>query len=165
MSVGKNFRSVTKLKVVTDAIDLCSYTMDVCSKEQNFPKRSRWMLAEKIVSTSLEIVDHIVRGNEINVECTNDYLERRKRQSNAYGACESLLAFIAIAYTRYKLDGVSVEFWTQSIVSVEARIASWRLSDVKRYKSFAPPGLDGDEVDMAVEEIKQNEAKQNDLPF
>lgn len=163
MSVGKNFRSVTKLKVVTDAIDLCNYTMDTCGKENNFPKRSRWMLAAKIVDLSQEIVDHVIKGNEIAVKLTDDYIKRRSHQRDAYCACESLLTFIAIAYQRFGLDGVSVEFWTGNVIGLEQKLINWRSSDMKRFKAFVPKELLGDELDEAVNE--ELEAAQNDLPF
>ena len=165
MSVTKNFRSISKLKVVVDAIELCSYTMDTCGKEDYFPKRSRWMLAEKIVNLSQEVVDHIIKGNEIVVESVDDFLTRRNHQREAYGACESMLVFLAIAYRRYKIPDNSIEFWTGNIVNVETMIANWRKSDMSRYKKFIPQDLLKDEVDYLNDKAKDETKQNEDLPF
>lgn len=165
MSVTKNFRSISKLKVVVDAIELCSYTMDTCGKEDNFPKRSRWMLAEKIVNLSQEIVDHIIKGNEIIVECSDDFMKRRGHQRDAYGACESLLTFITIAYVKYQLADNTIEFWTKSVVQLEAMIAKWRRRDLKTYQEFVPDGFCKDEVDFYGEQLAEEDVDDSDLPF
>ncbi len=166
MSVTKNFRSISRLKVVVDAIELCSYTMDTCGKEDNFPKRSRWMLAEKIVNLSQEVVDHIIKGNEIIVECTDDFLKRRAHQRDAYGACESMLTFIAIAFVKYQLADNTVEFWTENTVHVETLIAKWRRRDLKTYQKFIPDGFQKDDVDFYGEQLEEDtEEAEDDLPF
>ena len=163
MSVTKNFRSITKLKVVTDAIELCSYTMDTCGKEENFPKRSRWMLAEKIVNLSQEIVDYLIKGNEIQVETTDDFLKRRGYQRDAYGACESMLTFMMIAYMKYGLDDGTIDFWTGSVIEVENKIMSWRRRDINRYAKFVPPDLLPDDIDNL--EFSKTKPEDDELPF
>ena len=167
MSVTKNFRSITKLKVVTDAIELCSYTMDTCGKEENFPKRSRWMLAEKIVNLSQEIVDYLIKGNEIQVETTEDFLKRRGYQRDAYGACESMLVFMMIAYMKYQLDDNTIDFWTGNVIEVEKKIMSWRRRDINRYIRLVPPDLIPDDVDNIIKDESDDtdDGVKDDLPF
>lgn len=133
MSVLVNQRGEQKLEVVTKAIALADYTIQICKNEKNFPKRDRWILTSKITNLSLDIVTGVRKANDVRVTSREDYIFRRQLQVEAAGNCEALLTLIDIAYRNLGLESRRVEYWTGLIIELEKLISKWRKSDRERY--------------------------------
>lgn len=131
MSVDTAHRNESKLKVLTSAITLCSYTLTVCKNEGVFPKRNRWILTQKIVNEATDIVSNIRRANAVRVETPNDYAYRRSQQIEAYGRCEALLTLIDMAKANLNVDADRVKRWTGLAKEVEDLLNKWKNSDAK----------------------------------
>ena len=129
MSVPRAKRGTGRLAVLTKALDLTDYTVTICKNEKNFPKRERWILTNRIVNTTLDLVSDIRKGNTVRVENDGDYLRRRTYQQSATENAEILLTYIDIAYRNLHLDSDRVEHWTGLVLEVEALISAWRKSD------------------------------------
>ena len=59
MSVPEGKRTESKLEVQTKAKQLAVYTVGICGNEKYFPKRDRWIITNRIVSTVLEIMEKV----------------------------------------------------------------------------------------------------------
>jgi hypothetical protein len=67
MSVPEGKRTESKLEVQTKAKELALYTVTVCGNEKVFPKRDRWVITNRIVSTALTIMEEVDTANDIYV--------------------------------------------------------------------------------------------------
>ena len=104
MSVPEGKRTESKLAFQTKAIELLEYTTTICNNNNIFPKRDRWMIANRIVDCDFIILECVFEANDIYVSNYNDYLERRKVQRKAKHATSKLLSNIEFAYNKYKIE-------------------------------------------------------------
>ena len=140
MSVPKGKRTEGKLQVLVELQALCTYTIQICKNEKNFPKRDRWILTQHIVKLAVEAYTLARKANAVRVMTMDDYKLRRSYQIQCKSSLEALLGLIDIAYMALGLDGQRVEFWTKSVISAEDKLAAWRSGDRKRYKGILTDG-------------------------
>lgn len=133
MSVPEGKRTESKLEVQTRARELAKYTMTICNNEKVFPKRDRWLLTNRIVSTTLTIMEEIDLANDIRVTNKNDYEIRNKSQTVALASTAKLLGLMELAYSKYSISSEKIRYWTGLVVQLRQLIIKWRQSDKKRY--------------------------------
>ena len=129
MSVPKAKRSQGELRVLTKANSLMSYTIQICSNEKNFPKRYRWCITNRIIDTTADITDLIIRANSILIRSEDDIenIERRVNiVSQALEITYVLLNQVQIAYQVFKLSPDRVEYWTSEIIELQRLLRGWR---------------------------------------
>lgn len=132
MSVVKSQREETELTVITKANELTAYTIKICSNEKNFPKRYRWCITSKIVESSINIGNNIIKANSIYVQSAEDLAARSRYQKEALIETYALLNMISIAYETFGVESDRVKYWTQLVNSVQTLIRNWRKSDANR---------------------------------
>ena len=137
MSVIVSERGEGKLQVLTDSLDLVSYSIHKCKNETNFPKRSRWLLTINIVEEAKAQFDCIRRANCYDVANEIEFQERHRLQVEAYSHLELLLSYLEIAYKELSLPANCVEFWTKKILTVEKLLQGWKNTDTKRHNNEA----------------------------
>ena len=108
MSVPKGKRTEGKLQVLVELQALCTYTIQICKNEKNFPKRDRWILTQHIVKLAVEAYTLARRANAVRVMTMEDYKLRRSYQIQCKSSLEALLGLIDIAYMTLGLDGQRV---------------------------------------------------------
>lgn len=129
MSVPKGKRSEGQLRVLTKANALMSYTIKVTTNEKHFPKRYRWCLTNRIVSTTADITDKIIHANSIYVKSSEDIENKDRRLLLVNEALELtyvLLNQVQIAYEVFKLPPDKVEYWVSEIIELQRLIRGWR---------------------------------------
>jgi len=136
MSVPENRRKESKLAVQTKAKELAYYTVKICSSEKVFPKRDRWIITNRIVSTVLTIMEEVDVANDIYVSTKGDFELRRKSQTIAFSSTAKLLGLMELAYIKYGIEGNKMMNWTQLVVDTRNLIKKWRQVDKERYKNF-----------------------------
>jgi len=136
MSVPENRRKESKLAVQTKAKELAYYTVRICSNEKVFPKRDRWIITNRIVSTVLTIMEEVDVANDIFVSTKGDFELRRKSQTIAFSSTAKLLGLMELAYIKYAIEGNKMMNWTQLVVDTRNLIKKWRQVDKERYKKF-----------------------------
>ena len=129
MSVPAGKRNEQKLTVLTKARGLCDYTLTICSNENQFPKRQRWTLTNRIVDASLNLMECIRKANTIQVVRECDFLRRREYQQKAMEHAEWMLTLIDLAKTHFSLESKRVEYWTGLVLELETILSAWRSSD------------------------------------
>lgn len=132
MSVVKSQREETELTAITKANELTAYTIKICSNEKNFPKRYRWCITSKIVESSINIGNNIIKANSIYVQSAEDLAARSRYQKEALIETYALLNMISIAYETFGIESDRVKYWTQLVNSVQTLIRNWRKSDANR---------------------------------
>ncbi|NCB02953.1 MAG: hypothetical protein EOM67_12405 [Spirochaetia bacterium] len=137
MSVPEGKRTESKLEVQTRAKALAVYTVQICGNEKVFPKRDRWVITNRIVSTVLEIMEQVDVANDIYVSVPGDFELRRRSQTIALSSTAKLLGLMELAYIKYSIDGKRMSYWTQLVVEVRELIKKWRQSDKNRYSKFS----------------------------
>ena len=135
MSVVLNKRSEGKLKVLTKANELATYTIKICSNEKHFPKRYRWCITNKIVDTVIDINNFTYMANAIYVKGEAEFALRKQFQTRALAATYSLLGMIDIAYRTFGIESSRIEYWTRLIVDVQTLIRNWRKGDADRFNN------------------------------
>ena len=139
MSVIKANRKEGRLVVLTEAIRLAAYTVQITANEKNFPKRHRWQLTQHIVNEAITIVACIRRANAMRPTEPDEARYRRKQQRKAYAHAESMLTLMEIAYVAFNVPDDRVEHWTGMVVNVETLLRAWRASDRERARKRAKP--------------------------
>lgn len=133
MSVLKSKRQESKLQVLVKARELATYTTQIIGNEKSFPKRSRWIIAQKIADEAVEIYTCCRRANSVSVEMDSDYVFRHDQQTKAFSHCEALLSLIEIAYGLYNIESRRIEHWTGLVIETEKLLGKWKLNDKRRY--------------------------------
>lgn len=136
MSVPVGKRTEGKLEVQTKAKALALYTVQICGNEKNFPKRDRWIITNRIVSTVLEIMEEVDVANDIYVSTKGDFELRRRSQTIALSSTAKLLGLMELAYIKYKIDGRRMSYWTGLVLEERELIKKWRQSDKNRYSKY-----------------------------
>lgn len=134
MSVPENQRSESKLAVQTKAKELAEYTTSICSNEKIFPKRDRWILTNRIVTVTLEIMENVDMANDIFVSTKGDFEIRRNCQTTALASTAKLLGLMELAYIKYGIESKRIRYWTQLVYDERELIKKWRQGDKKRYE-------------------------------
>ena len=135
MSVAKGDRNKTRERLeVTEVLKgLCTYTIQICKNEKNFPKRDRWILTQHIVKEAIKAYTHAKKANGIEVKTGDDYRLRRRHQIKCRLNLEVLIALIEVAQLVLSVEEDRVEYWTGCAMKAEQLLAAWRASDRKRY--------------------------------
>lgn len=133
MSVPEGKRTESKLKVQTRAKQLAAYTVSICCNEQTFPKRERWAITNRIVSTALTIMEEVDVANDIYVSTRGDFELRRRSQTIALSNTAKLLGLMELAYIKFEIDGKRMKYWTQMVFDTRELIKKWRQTDKDRY--------------------------------
>lgn len=130
MSVVLTKRGESKLRVLTKANDLATYTIRICSNEKHFPKRYRWCITSKIVESAIDINRYIKMANAIKITSDKDsYAMRKANQTRALATTYSLLSMIDIAYNTFGIEGSRIDYWTGLIIELQNLIRKWQTSN------------------------------------
>lgn len=133
MSVPEGKRTESKLAVQTKSKALALYTVTICGNEKIFPKRDRWVVTNRIVSTALTIMEEVDVANDIYVSTKGDFELRRKSQTIALSSTAKLLGLMELAYIKYGIEGKRIQYWTGLVLEVRELVKKWRKSDKDRY--------------------------------
>lgn len=125
MSVPKSKRAHSDLIVLVKANELADYTIKLCSKESNFPKRYRWCFTVKIVDCVIDITANIAKANSIRAD--EEVLKRKRKdyQQKALDNSFALQNYINLSYKMFSIEGNSIEFWTKLLHETQEVLKSW----------------------------------------
>ena len=102
-----------------------------------FPKRDRWAVTNRIVSTALTIMEEVDVANDIYVSTQGDFELRRRSQTIALSNTAKLLGLMELSYVKYSIDGDRMKHWAQMVIDARELIKKWRQSDKERYGKIA----------------------------
>lgn len=135
MSVRVNERKEGELTVIVKAKELAAHTLKVAGNENNFPKRHRFTVTNKIIDKSFDIYTLLYEANEIYPHNKAELSMRLNKQRQAMAYCRSLMAMIDICKVAFCLNAAKVAYWAKLIFEVRNLTAAWYKNDIKRFEN------------------------------
>lgn len=138
MSVRKADRerkAYDKMKLITVSNSLVKRTVQILSREDTFPKRSRWLMGQKIADVAQDYHTQLNKANEINCSKVPElYKDRRRMQYLAYASLMTLDAKMSMAIDCFNINEDRFDAWADDLVDARNLLLAWIRADEKRYK-------------------------------
>lgn len=107
---------------------LVLHTVEITSNINNFPKKYRYTLVDRLIRTSMDIHDSICdANNQYNGEKRTEYIEQ------AISDCRKIKFYIKLVYKKLHPQ-CSVEYWNSMVKDIEKQLQNWRIDTIKRTK-------------------------------
>lgn len=133
MSVLKNKRTDSGIKVISLGDELVVYTLRMVCNENIFPKKSRWVIAGKIADLINEFHQNLHIANDIFVNAPEDARERHLRQTVAHATLYTSASVMRMAQAVFKFDANKLDHWAGMCVEELKLLKAWQKNDDKRY--------------------------------
>ena len=131
MSVPKGKRNQGDLQVFNCIKILTCYTIHAVGNEKIFPKKTRWLLANRIATECMNASVNIKKANAFHLDETYAPM-RASLQHEARANLEAMLGILEIAYETYGLETAKVQHWTKLIIDTLTTLGAWMKSDKER---------------------------------
>lgn len=118
-----------EMQVIIKAKELASYTLKVTSNNNNFPKKFRFTLVDRMQRKSFDIYESLLEANRTRVE--NKYT-RYDLQTQAIVSCEELLFYIEMSMMQNIITPKRAEYWSGLVSDVKHMTLAWRKRDKDR---------------------------------
>lgn len=118
-----------EMQVIIKAKELASYTLKVTSNNNNFPKKFRFTLVDRMQRKSFDIYESLLEANRTRVE--NKYT-RYDLQTQAIVSCEELLFYIEVSMMQSIITSKRAEYWSGLVSDVKHMTLAWRKRDKDR---------------------------------
>lgn len=130
----------TKKNAALRAADgLTAETLRTLCRENVFPKRSRWLIAQPIADLINSFHSEMMIANEIKVETRDLMIERYHHQTLAIAYLEAANIKMSMALTVLDLDADRLEKWAEKFNIARKEVMSWKAGDRRRYeKKYGP---------------------------
>lgn len=132
----KKYKS--ELMVVVVAQNLYDETLRLLCKEELFPKKSRWLMAQEVAQTANRFLDLVVYANGIIVDTPELAKERHNAQRRAVALCKTLNSGMERARRHYKFSADYLKNWAHIYNHEKKLLTGWISSDKKRYGNLLP---------------------------
>ena len=133
MSRVKYKKIEAPLKVVNLANDLAIYTLRLLCNDKIFPRRSRWLTADKIADVANDFHTFVNMANEIRPTTREEADVRHQYQTLAMSALQTLDSKMELAAEIYQIDIDRLEYWAKMWNEEEKLLSSWISKDKRRY--------------------------------
>lgn len=137
MSVVESERGETKMAWWKSVTKLNDYTIKAVTNEKVIPKRYRWLIAQKIIDSSMSMLTNAIKANSVYVKeefKQSDYELRRKFQKLAYAETHNMLTLIDVSYKTFKtITDKKHKTWISLILVAQTDLKNWIENDSKRY--------------------------------
>lgn len=133
---GKSHTS--EMMVVVVAQNLYDETLRLLCKEELFPKKSRWLMAQEIAKTANRFLDMVNYANGIIVDTPELAKERHNAQRRAVALCKTLNSGMERARRHYKFSADYLKNWAHIYNYEKKLLTGWISSDKKRYGNLLP---------------------------
>lgn len=132
----KKYKS--EMMVVVVAQNLYDETLRLLCKEELFPKKSRWLMAQEIAKTANRFLDMVNYANGIIVDTPELAKERHNAQRRAVALCKTLNSGMERARRHYKFSADYLKNWAHIYNHEKKLLTGWISSDKKRYGNLLP---------------------------
>lgn len=109
-------------------------TLKALCRENAFPKRTRWLLAQPIADLINAFHTEVMVANEIKVETYGLMVERYERQTVALAYLEAANIKMSLALTVLDVNADSLEKWAEKFNETRREVMGWRSGDRRRYE-------------------------------
>lgn len=133
MAVRARDRTESRLAVVTKCSELCGYTLKFINREGIFPKRSRWMMAEKIADLVNNFYDAVNIANETNVTTASEAEFRMLHITEAIAYLNALDSKMNFAVDVFDINPDLLDFWASLMNQEKKLLSGWKSSEKRKY--------------------------------
>lgn len=119
----KDFELIIKAKTLSQE------TIRITSNTNNFPKKYRFSLCNRLQEYSFEILENIVLANFVDI---NDTKTRIEYQTNVITYCELMLFLVETCIDLKIISIGCAERWSNLISGIKYMTISWRKKDKER---------------------------------
>ena len=116
-----------KIPVMVDAEKLVAHTLKVTQNLNNFPKKYRFTLVDKIVSLAMNIYDNI---SDANLSRNGKRIEH---QEEAIKSCRKLKFYLQQTYDILHPQ-CSIPYWSDMVRKIQDQLINWKASTEKIQK-------------------------------
>lgn len=113
-----------KIPVQLDAEKLCVHTLKITNNLNNFPKKYRYTLVDRILKITFDIHDGIIKANNARDA------ERINYQSEVITKCATLKFYIRMVHEVLKPE-CSISYWDKLVDKIESQVRGWQKSTKK----------------------------------
>lgn len=113
------------IPVQLDAEKLCKHTLTITNNLNNFPKKYRFTLVDRILSITFDIHDLICDANN-----TFDMQERIVLLGKAISVCRKLKFYVRMCHEVIK-PKCSIGYWNETICNIEKQLLNWKTATKK----------------------------------
>ena len=110
------------IPVQIDAERLCKRTLIITNNLNNFPKKYRFTLVDRILRITFDIHDYICDANN-----SYDMTQRVNYIENAVSSCRKLKFYVRMCNEVLK-PKCSISYWDELISGIEKQLLNWRVS-------------------------------------
>lgn len=110
------------IPVQIDSEFLCCHTLKITNNLNNFPKKYRFTLVDRILSITFDIHDKICDAN--NTFCKD---ERIRYLDEVISCCRKLKFYIRLTYEVLS-PKCSVVYWDNLVSNIETQVVNWKRS-------------------------------------
>lgn len=129
-------RNPGKYDILQAAKELAGYTLRITSNENNFPKRYRLSVVNKIQDQAVSIIDYLIMAQEIYPVSAIELDQRLLYQKQARAACRSMMTLMEIAANTFGINAGTFAYWTKMTRDVRNHTTAWIKSDIKRFEKL-----------------------------
>lgn len=112
-----------------EAEKLCKHTLIITNNVDNFPKKYRFTLVDRVIRLSFDIHDLICDANN-----SYDMGERIRCIEKGISACRKLKFYIRLCKDVLK-PKCSIEYWDSLVSEIEDQLSRWRVPTKRKYIS------------------------------
>ena len=116
-----------EIPVMVDTGKLFNHTLRVTQNLNNFPKKYRYTLVDKILNLSMDIYDNISDANYSRNE------KRIEHQEEAIKACRKLKFYLRQIYDVLHPE-CSMSYWAEMVKKIQDQLINWKAATEKAQK-------------------------------
>lgn len=132
-NVRENERREGRLQVLTDARELCLYTLHILKNQKVFDRETDATTIEELRKCATDIYKLTYRANSVRVNSSDDWALRDSYQREAIALCSDILVLIGISKSLYHLKSTRIKYWSDMVVNLINKLRRWNESDSARY--------------------------------
>lgn len=122
-----------KAAVLRETDNITVATLRVLCKEDAFPKRSRWLIAQPIADLINKFHSAVMTANGIKVQSHVEFVERHKWQTNAIAYLYAANVKMNLAMTVLNINADRLSSWADRFNAADKAVKAWMNKDAKRY--------------------------------
>lgn len=111
--------------ILRDARKLCYHTLRVTQNLNNFPRKYRYSLVDRLITSSFDIRNNLKDANESRGE------KRIAYQTQALRHCDKMKFYLQCTYEVLKPE-CSIPYWDEMISDIEEQAKKWRAATWKQ---------------------------------
>ncbi len=137
MSKPSYLREVSGVAFLDDTRLLYKHTLIKCTNENNFAKRYRWCVTQKIIESASEMYANVRKANSVFVKTAKDYELRRSYQKRALAELTALIGLIDISYEVFqKLESDEIKYWATLCDNARKSVKNWIENETRKYEGL-----------------------------